>query len=206
MVEKLDDGHVEISWNDKTYTPSDYKPVWFKDHAQALVNVIKEKYVRINRFDDCDIRYGTLRDDIGYFTGQEYPAYSKQAYNNGNFTSLQEAYVKPGNSYYGGNVIIITSGYTVSAGESLIHDMLANPGNKITVIGETTAGYYSDAIPMMLPDGFDYSLSAERYCWYDGTMLEGKGIVPDVEIPFDPEAVRQGRDNALDWILSKDFT
>lgn len=79
--------------------------------------------------------------------------------------------------------------------------MLANPEHKITVIGETTAGYYSDAIPKILPDGFEYSMSTERYYWNDGTMLEGKGIVPDVVIPIDLEAVKQGKDIALDWIL-----
>lgn len=46
-------------------------------------------------------------------------------------------------------------------------------------------------------------MSAERYFWYDGTLLEGNEIVPDVAIPFYAEAVKQGRDNALDWILSE---
>ena len=256
MVEKLDDGHVELSWKDKEYTPSDYKPLWFKEHAQELVNVIKENYVKVHRFEDCYIRYGTLRKDTGYiifqaigmaelnksvttkkamekilkefvdkktividmrfcsggydeaalliagyFTKHEYPAYTKQAYNNSVFTPLQKASVKPNKLNYNGNVIIITSGYTISAGESLIRDMLANPEHKITIIGETTAGYYSDAMPKILPDGFEYSMSTERYYWYDGTMLEGKGIVPDVAIPFDLEAVKQGKDKALDWIL-----
>lgn len=260
VVEKLDDGHVELHWKDKEYTPSDYEPVWFKDHAQELVNVIKANYIQdYHRFADCYIRYGTLREDTGYivlqaigmaelnksattkkamekilkefadkktividmrfcsggydeaslliagyFTKNEYPAYSKQAYNNGIFTPLQKVSVKPNELYYNGNVIIITSGYTISAGETLIRNLLANPEQKITVIGETTAGYYSDAIPMMLPDGFEYSLSTERFYWYDGTMLEGKGIVPDVEIPFDLKAVKQGKDKTLDWILQYD--
>ncbi len=258
MVEKLDDGHVELSWKDKKYTPSDYKPLWFKDYAQELVNVIKENYIKdYYRFDDCYIRYGTLREDTGYiifqaigmaklnksattkramekilkdfadkktividmrfcsggydeaalliagyFTKQEYPTYTKQAYDNGMFTPLQNVSVKPNKLNYDGNVIIITSGYTISAGETFIRDMLANPEQKITVIGETTAGYYSDAIPFILPDGFEYSMSTERFFWYDGTMLEGKGIAPNVAIPFDLEALKQGKDEALDWILN----
>lgn len=257
MVEKLDDGHVELSWKDKEYTPSDYKPLCFNDHAQELVDVIKEKYIKdYHRFEDCYIRYGTLQNDTGYiviqaigmaelnksattkkamekilkefahkktividmrfcnggfdetalliagyFTKNEYPAYSKQAYDKGIFTPLQKVSVKPNKLNYSGNVIIITSGYTISAGELLIRNMLANPEHKITVIGETTAGYYSDAIPKILPDGFEYSMSTERYYWYDGTMLEGKGIVPDIAIPFDLEAVKQGKDKILDWIL-----
>lgn len=257
MVEKLDDGHVYLSWKDNEYTPSDYKPLWFKDHAQELVNVIKENYIKdLYRFEDCYILYGTLREDTGYivmpaigmaelnksgttkkamekilkefagkktividmrfcsggydeaalliagyFTKNEYPTYTKQAYDNGAFTPLQEVSVKPNKANYNGDLIIITSGYTISAGESIIRDMLANPEHKITVIGETTAGYYSDAMPMILPDGFEFTMSTERYYWYDGTMLEGQGIVPDVELPFDLEDVKQGKDYALDWVL-----
>jgi Periplasmic protease len=260
MVEKLDDGHVEVNWKGKEYTPSDYKPLWFKDHAQNLVNVIKQNYLKdFYRFKDCYIRYGTLKEDngyiilqaigmeelnksastkkamdkiikefadkktviidmrfcsggfdetslllAGYFTNQEYPAYSKQAYDNGKFTALQKVSVKPNKLNYHGNVIIITSGYTISAGETFIRDMLANPNNKVTIIGEPTAGYYSDAIPKILPGGFVYKMSTERYYWYDGTLLEGNRIVPDVAIPFDLEAVKQGKDKALDWVLDNE--
>jgi carboxyl-terminal processing protease len=257
MVEKLDDGHVELYWRDKAYTPSDYKPLWFTDHAQELVNLIKENYLNdYHRFEDCYIRYGSLREDIGYivfqaigmpelnksattkkamekimkefadkrtividmrfcnggydeaalliagyFANKEYPAYAKQAYNNGIFTPLQRVSVYPNTLNCNGNVIIITSGYTISAGEIFIRSMLANPEHNVTVIGEATAGYYSDAIPMILPDGFEYSLSTERYFWYDSTMIEGKGIEPNVEISFDLQAVKLGKDKALDWIL-----
>lgn len=259
MVEKLDDGHVEVDWNGKEYCPSDYLPEWFKgdNQAQQLVNVIKENYIsNYYKFKNCDIRYATLREDIGYiviqgfgttdfnkaattkkamdriinefankktividmrfspggfdeaalaiagyFTTEEYLTYQKQAYNNGTFTEPQSIYVKPSKENYSGNVVILTSGRTISAAEIFIRNMLANPNEKVTIIGEKTAGYYSDAIPKKLTGGFEFTMSTERYIWYDGTVMEGKGIEPEVEIPFSSAALKEGKDLTLDWIL-----
>lgn len=259
MVNKLDDGHVEVCWSDKEYSPSDYLPEWSIDIAQAnlLVSVIKENYLdNYYRFDDCYIRYGTLREDIGYiviqalgmeklnksastkkamdkiikefqnketividlrlcsggfdeaslliagyFSPEKYLAYKKHAYKKSEYTELQSIYVEPMDITYNGRVVVITSGYTISAGETLLRAMLANENNNITIIGERTAGYYSDAIPMFLPDKFNYSMSTESYYWYDDTLLEGKGIIPDIEINYDFLSLREGKDPTLDWIL-----
>lgn len=259
MVNKLDDGHVEVCWSDKEYSPSGYLPEWSIDTAQAnlMVSVIKENYLDdYFRFDDCYIRYGILREDIGYiviqalgmeklnksastkkamnkiiqefqdketividlrlcsggfdeaslliagyFTPERYLAYKKHAYNNGEYTELQSIYVEPMDITFNGRIVIITSGYTISAGETFLRAMLANENKNITIIGERTAGYYSDAIPMFLPEGFNYTMSTEPYYWYDDTLLEGKGIVPDIEIIFDLDSLKAGKDPTLDWIL-----
>lgn len=261
MVEKLDDGHVEIYWSDRGYCPSDYMPEWMEnaEQGQLLVNVIKSNYLHdYHKFDDCYIRYGTISEDIGYiimqaigmeelnksastkkamdkiikefqdkksividlrfcsggydeaslllagyFTKEQYLAHKKQAYDNGSYTELQNIYVKPMDITYDGEIIILTSGYTISAGESYARAMLANKKNSITVIGETTAGYYSDAIPKFLPGGFSFNMSVERYYWYDDTMLEGKGIEPDIEIPFNLEKVQEGKDPVLDCVIDR---
>jgi C-terminal processing protease CtpA/Prc len=261
MVTKLDDGHVSITMGDKSYCPSDYMPEWMKDKNQAkqLIQVIKDNYLKdYYRFKNCYIRYGTLREDIGYvviqaigmekfdksastidamnriirefkdkdtlvidlrfspggydetalaiagyFTDNAYLAYQKQAYDKGDYTSVQNIYVKSRDEYFPGNVILLTSGYTISAAETLGRDILANPLGKVTVVGETTAGYYSDAIPKLLPGGIEYTFSMERYYWFDGTMLEGNGIEPNIEIPFDINAVKDGKDPAIDWVLSQ---
>ena len=84
--------------------------------------------------------------------------------------------------------------------------MLANPEHRVTIVGERTAGFYSDAIPRSLPDGFSYSLSNEVYYWYNDEMVEGQGIVPDVIIPVSMEAVNEGTENALEWILGNKST
>lgn len=37
----------------------------------------------------------------------------------------------------------------------------------------------------------------------DGAVLEGRGIAPDVAVPFDSAAVRAGRDPVLQWALER---
>ena len=142
----------------------------------------------------------------GYFTNKKYLAYKKQAFTKGEYTPLQEVYVKPQSITYEGEVYILTSGITISAAETFLRGMLANPEHRVTIVGERTAGFYSDAIPRSLPDGFSYSLSNEVYYWYNDEMVEGQGIVPDVIIPVSMEAVNEGTENALEWILGNKRT
>lgn len=137
----------------------------------------------------------------GYFTNKKYLAYKKQAFTKGEYTPLQEVYVNPQSITYDGEVYILTSGFTISAAETFVRGMLANPEHKVTIVGERTAGFYSDAIPRSLPDGFSYSLSNEVYYWYNDEPLEGQGVFPDVMIPVSMEAANEGTENALKWIL-----
>lgn len=261
MVVGLNDGHVYVNWKDKEYTPSDYKLDWAADKEQIdkIGYVVKNIYVKdYYKFKDCYIRYGTLREDIGYinitamgmkafnktatsknaldkimkqlqntktlvidlrfcgggydeaslmiagyFTQNPYLAYHKQAYYKGEYTPLQDIYVKPCELNYNGNVVVLTSGYTVSAGENLLQALLANPDQKIELVGEETAGYYSDSIPKLLPGGFCVGMSNERYFGANDTMLEGKGFIPDVVIPLNVDDTEQGKDKAMDYVLEK---
>lgn len=259
MVEGLDDGHVEVNFKGKEYSPSDCVPHWITDKAEQnkLGNVIKSIYVKdYYKFNNCYIRYGTLRNDIGYinitgmgmeeldksattrkamdkvmkkfenkktividlrfcgggydetalvisgyFTQKPYLAYMKQAYYKGNFTKLQNVYVNPNKLNFIGNVVVLTSGYTISAGEVLLRSLTANKDNHIKLVGEKTAGYYSDALTKTLPGGFDFRMSTERYLGPDNSIFEGHGTVPEVEIPVSVEAAEQGQDKALDYVL-----
>lgn len=152
----------------------------------------------------------------GYFTDQSYVAYQKQAFYKENFTELQSISVKPQSEYFMGDVYVLTSGFTISAAETFTRALLANPNHHVTIVGEQTAGFYSDAIPRTLPDGFSYSLSNERYIGktaYRMTIkstssdsdevFEGQGIVPDYIIPVSMESVSRGKDDAYEWILQQ---
>lgn len=137
----------------------------------------------------------------GYFTEKPYLAYQKQTYYKGEYTQLQDIYVYPNEVYYGGNIILLTSEYTISAAETFARAMIANPNNTIQILGETTAGFYSDAIPKIIPGGFEFAMSTERYYSSEGEALEGKGIEPDVIIPITIEDANNGIDAVLEYIL-----
>jgi len=261
LVSELEDGHVSVNWNDKSYCPKDYLPNWFTDKEQLnlLSEVLINHYVKdYKKFEDCLIRYGYLSDDTGYvvihgmgveafdksgstkkamdeiiktynekgikkmvielrfnsggfdeaslciagyFTKKSYKAYSKQFYANGKYTKLQDVYVKPQKLNFEGEVYILTSGYTISAAETFLRAMRANPELNVLIIGEKTAGFYSDAINRSLPDGFSYSLSNELYYGIDDTLFEGQGIKPDIILPISMASVYEGKEESLEWIL-----
>jgi C-terminal processing protease CtpA/Prc len=138
-----------------------------------------------------------------YFTKDTYEAYGKQAYYKGEYTPLQSIKVKPADMYYGGKVILLTSKYTISAAETFVQDMIANPNLDITVIGEESAGFYSDSIPKKLGDDFWVSMSNECYYTSNGKALEGQGSTPDVKLPINYEDAKNGQDKALEWIVSR---
>ncbi len=259
MVSGLKDGHVELFLKDTEYMPHSYKPEWITDQEKQkfVVDTLKNNYIKdYYKFEDCYIRYGTLREDIGYiviqalgmetlnkaastkkamdkiieefqdkktviidlrfcsggfdeaqllisgyFTNEPYLAYKKQAYFKEEVTELQDIYVYPNKLTYKGNVVIMLSEYTISAGEIFIRAMLANPNHKITTIGKESAGFYSDSIHKILPGGFDFCMSTEKYYGNDDALLEGNGIEPDVYMPVSLQDAQNGVDNAFEWIL-----
>lgn len=259
MVSGLKDGHVELYLKDKEYMPHSYKPEWItdKEKQKFVSDTLKQNYIKdYYKFEDSYIRYGSLREDIGYiiiqalgmeelnksastkkamdkiieefqdkktiiidlrfcsggfdeaslliagyFTKEPYLAYKKQAYFKGDLTKLQDIYVYPNKLTYTGDIVIMLSEYTISAGESFAKAMLANPNHKIKTIGKESAGFYSDSIHKILPGGFDFCMSTERYYSSDDSLLEGNGVIPDVYMPVSFEDAQNGVDRAFEWVL-----
>ena len=100
----------------------------------------------------------------------------------GGWTEKAELYIDPAPSgtVFEGNVVMITSQSTVSAGETFILSMLSVPAG-ITFVGRTTAGILSDQLPRFTPDGWFFGLSNEEFAAADGTVYEGVGCVPDIK-------------------------
>lgn len=138
----------------------------------------------------------------GYFTQKPYLAYQKQAFYKGSFTEPRDIYVYPNDLYFGGDIILLTSKYTVSAAENFAQALTANPEGKVMVVGEETKGFYSDCIPRKIKKGWYFGLSNERYLSADGKVLEGTSVNLDVAIPVQYSDVQKGIDPVLEWVLS----
>jgi len=211
LVSNLDDGHVSVSFNGSDYSPCNYIPTWIVDKKQQelLGKVIHTDYIKdYYKFNDCSIRYGTLRKDIGYIIMQgmgmmrlDKTATIKKAMDQ-IIQELQDIFVYPNSLNFDGNIVILTSGYTISAAETFIQAMISNPKHQVTVIGDTTAGFYSDTFAKTVPGGYEFTLSTERYWGADGSTLEGHGVQPDVYLPISIEDAEKGVDQAFDWILN----
>ena len=83
---------------------------------------------------------------------------------------------------YLGPVSLVTSDFTVSAGEDFTLAMRELP--HVTHRGARTRGAFSDMLEKRLPNGWTLTLSNEAYLDLDGRNLEGIGVEPDVSMPI----------------------
>ena len=93
-------------------------------------------------------------------------------------------------------IVFLTSGFTVSAAEIFTLRMRNLPN--VTIIGEPTAGAFSDVLERKLPNGWTFGLSNERYTSSDGQVFENIGIPPNEVIAMNAEAFEAGTDTILE--------
>lgn len=137
-------------------------------------------------------------------TNRSYPAYAKQARNHPDddtrFTRRQTLHVVPatGSPRYTGPIALLTSGSTVSAGETFTKALAERP-ESTTLIGANTQGVLSDTLGRSLPNGWQFSLSNEKYTNPREFSYEGPGIPPHISTPvFTEKEFAADRDSAFD--------
>jgi carboxyl-terminal processing protease len=94
------------------------------------------------------------------------------------FTPVSEWFVEPGSVTFTKPVILLTSRFTQSAGETFT--MAVNQFEHVKTLGDTTAGSFSDNPNFELLNGWMFSVSVGDYRGPDGTSYEGIGISPDL--------------------------
>ena len=121
----------------------------------------------------------------GRFADRRRLAFAKRAV--GASGDFQAFYVEPSDRLrYLGEVALLTSDVTVSAGETFTLAMRALPN--VTQIGGRTRGALSDQLVKPLPNGWTLTLPAEAYHDPNGRSQEGVGIDPEQAMsPFDPD-------------------
>ncbi|MEO0604417.1 MAG: S41 family peptidase, partial [Myxococcota bacterium] len=97
---------------------------------------------------------------------------------------------------YAGEVVVLTSGGTFSAGETFVLAMRTR--ERVTTLGEPTSGHLSDLYETGLGRGFRTTWSGDLYVDGDGGVHEGGGIPPDVVVTFDATGVAEGTDAMLE--------
>ncbi|MGD8859205.1 MAG: S41 family peptidase [Myxococcales bacterium] len=139
----------------------------------------------------------------GRFIDRKRLAFTKVARARDRYTGRQSVHVEPrGKWRYGGQIYLLTSRLTFSAGEIFVLSMMQHP--RVTRVGERTHGELSDVMERHLPNGWVVLLSNELYHAADGQLYEDVGIPPQVAIPYLlPEDVEGGRDPMLDHVLGR---
>jgi C-terminal processing protease CtpA/Prc len=94
-----------------------------------------------------------------------------------------------------GRVVMLVNRHTTSANEMLL--AFARRYQLATIVGEATPGRVLGGSKFRLPHGYWIALPTGSYQTTDGNPIEGRPILPDVEVPFDVMAARRGRDPQL---------
>jgi C-terminal peptidase prc len=89
-------------------------------------------------------------------------------------------------------VVVLIDGGTESAAEWLAGAIQAK--DRAKVVGVTSAGNTETVYPYDLTDGSRLWVAQESFKLPDGTALEGRGVVPDVEIDLDWSAYSEEKD------------
>ncbi len=112
------------------------------------------------------------------------------------FTKLDTWYLKSkGKKQYIGPVIVLTSKISASAADVFALAMRQLP--YVTIIGDTTYGVFSDVYESKLPNGWNYSLSNEKYFDVNMKCYEGIGITPDLLLQNSLNDLTQKRDPVI---------
>jgi C-terminal processing protease CtpA/Prc len=70
--------------------------------------------------------------------------------------------------------------------------------NKLAaIVGSATPGRLLGGHSFRVGYGYRIAIPVAAYYTWNGTFLEGKGVVPDVEEPFSAAAIRNGTDAQL---------
>lgn len=92
-------------------------------------------------------------------------------------------------------VVLLTSGASISAAD---HFAMGLKGlDFVTIVGENTGGLFSSMLGARLPNGWEFSLSNERYFSRDSICYEAVGVPPDIRSANTRDDLLSDRDTVL---------
>ncbi|MFE5755980.1 S41 family peptidase [Streptomyces massasporeus] len=210
---RADQGYLRIS-GFAGYTAEDAPyPAHLAELDKALDTILTTERTRRLKGLIIDLRInGGGSDALGIhiaerLTDRPYVAYAKRARNHpadpDRHTRPEPIRVAPtAGPRYTGPVAVLTSGTTVSAGETFTQALIDRPGGTVR-IGQPTQGVFSDVMERSLPNGMTAILPNEEFLNRSGRTYDGTGIPPHLTEPvFTKEEFAKKRDSAFDRAVS----
>jgi len=118
------------------------------------------------------------------------------------FTNTFEWYVELTTSKpYTKPVIVLTSRFTQSAGETF--ELALRQFDHVKVLGDTTAGSFSDNPNFELYNGWIFSVSVGDYRAPGGISYEGLGMPPDIYSKTTKQYLLSGKDSTLEKAIEQ---
>ncbi len=117
-----------------------------------------------------------------------------------NFTEALEWFVEPhGAAQYTKPIILLTSRFSQSTAETFALAM--NELAHVKLLGDTTAGSYSDNPTTEMYNGWMFSISVGDFRAADGKSYEGIGTAPDIWMVNTKEDLLAGKDRVLEQAI-----
>jgi C-terminal processing protease CtpA/Prc len=98
-----------------------------------------------------------------------------------------------------GNVVLLVNEHSASSAEMVA--AFAKEYRLATIVGAKTPGRLLGGGSFRVGHGYRIALPVVEYRTWRDVRLEGKGIGPDIAVPFDPAALRNGKDTQLNAAL-----
>ena len=108
--------------------------------------------------------------------------------------------LEPGEDSYDGPLVLLVDGTICSMAEVFAPTMQAI--GRAVVIGEQSAGGATGGNVKRLSNGAVLMYPVVQLTTPDGTILEGRGVVPDIEVKLDRELLLQGVDSQLEAAIA----
>jgi hypothetical protein len=105
------------------------------------------------------------------------------------------------NRFHDQPVVFLTAADTASAAETVLLAAMNRP--RVVQVGETSAGVFSNLLVRYFPNGWDSTLSNERFYSLAGASYEQRGITPHRAIDQADYDFDQGVDPAMDEALER---
>jgi carboxyl-terminal processing protease len=95
-----------------------------------------------------------------------------------------------------GRIVMLVNEHTLSAGEMVA--AFAAENGLATLVGTRTGGQVLGGANFSVGHGFILRLPAAGWYTWRGSIVEGRGVSPNVEVPLSLPALQHGRDNQLE--------
>ncbi len=120
---------------------------------------------------------------------------------NSNRTDKTDLIVYPQENAFSGKIVILTDSGTGSASEVFTAGMQGIKRAK--VVGNTTAGAVLPSVIEKLPTGATFLYAISDYKSPDNTLIEGRGVKPDLEVNLTRKTLLKGRDLQLETAIKE---
>jgi C-terminal processing protease CtpA/Prc len=100
-----------------------------------------------------------------------------------------------------GRIVTLVNERTLSAGEMVA--AFAAENGLARIVGTRTGGQVIGGANCSVGGGFTIRFPAAAWYTWRGSIVEGRGVPPDVEVPLSAGALRQGTDNQIEAAVAE---